>query len=380
MFALVILVVVVFSVFSATFTPDLGAQSGGYDVRADTTIPVDDLRARYREKLTPQGVPDPFAPVAEADALTYGLIFSGKAIRIGGKEVNYQGPPVDYVYAYGEGFARGNRFEFESLDPRYATPEAAYEAVRTEPGLVIVSARYNFDASGQPGYHHVGETLTMETPGGREELRIVGIQKQLYLGGVFVHPQVVARSFQNLHGLHLLKLQPGADPAAAARGLEAAFQDVGMDAESIEEASAKQLEQSRRFLTLFQLYLGFGLVVGIASLGIVTARAVLERRQEIGMLRAIGYSERRVLQVFLVEALFVTTLGVLIGATIGVFVAYGVSVSNGALEKLGAEFRVPWLELLKITAVTYAAVLAATYFPARRGSRVPPAEAVRHVE
>ncbi|MFN8537301.1 MAG: hypothetical protein U0232_07465 [Thermomicrobiales bacterium] len=43
------------------------------------------------------------------------------------------------------------------------------------------------------------------------------------------------------------------------------------------------------FFALLKGFIGLGLVVGIAALGVVAFRAVVERRQQIGMLRAIGF-------------------------------------------------------------------------------------------
>lgn len=379
MFALVVLVVVAFSIFGATFRIDLQSQSGGYDVEGDATVPVGDLRAWLDANRDP-GAPDPFPRIERYDELRYAMAFGGDLVRIDGERVAYQGPPVDYVYAYNEGFAANNRYDFESLDPAYPTARDAYEAVLADPGLVIVSSLYNFDEHGQPGAHQVGDLLTLETAGGTTEFRIIGFQRQLYLGGVWVHPQVLEANFQRVRGEYLFQLKPGEDAAEAAKDIEAAFQGVGMNAVSIEEEAAKQLEQNRRFLTLFQLFLGFGLVVGIASLGIVTARSVLERRQEIGMLRAVGYSRRDILRMLYVEIFFTTTLGVLVGGSIGIFTSYGVVASTPSLESLGIEFTIPWLDILRILALVYLAVFLATLWPATRASRIPPAEAVRYVE
>lgn len=378
MFALVMLVVVAFSVFGATFTPDLKLQSGGYDVEGDATVPIGDLRAWLADRA-PE-VADPFARIERYDELRYAMAFGGRVFQIEGESIHYQGPPLDFVYSYDETFARANRYDFESLDPAYATAEDAYLAVLRDPSLVILSIAYNFDDEGTPGRFAVGDTLTMETPSGPAQLRIIGFQKQFYLGGVWVHPTVLETNFQRIRGEYLFDLKPGEDAAVAAKEIEAAFQDAGMDAVSIEEEAAVQLEQSRRFLTLFQLFLGFGLVVGIASLGIITARAVLERRQEIGMLRAIGFARRDVLLMFYIEIFFTTSLGILVGGLIGILTSYGVVVSNPSLGALGVRFTIPWLDLLQILGLVYLAVLLATFIPARAGSRVPPAEAVRYVE
>lgn len=379
MFALVMLVVVAFSIFGATFTPDLRAQSGGYDVEGDTTVPLGDLQAWLAQNREP-GAADPFARIERYDTLRYATAYGGGLIAIDGQPVRYQGAPVDYVYAYDEAFAQSNRYAFESLLPQYRTAQEAYEAVLRDPSLVIVSVGYNFNDQGQPGAHKVGAPLTLTTPSGNATFTVIGYQKQLYLGGIFVNPTVLDGNFQGIRGDYLFKLKPGQDARVAAKELEAAFEKSGMDANSIEEIAQKQAEQSKRFLTLFQLFLGFGLVVGIASLGIVTARSVLERRQEIGMLRAVGYSRKDILRMLYIEIFLTTTLGVLVGGLIGAFTSYGVVTSTPGLESLGVKFTVPWLDLGIILVLVYVAVFLATYVPARQGSRVPPAEAVRYIE
>ena len=51
--------------------------------------------------------------------------------------------------------------------------------------------------------------------------------------------------------------------------------------------------------------MGLGLIVGVAALGVISARAVVERRQQIGVLRAIGFRRRMVQAAFLLESSFV---------------------------------------------------------------------------
>ena len=46
------------------------------------------------------------------------------------------------------------------------------------------------------------------------------------------------------------------------------------------------------FNRLIQGFLGLGLIVGVAALGVISARAVVERRQQIGVMRAIGFRTR----------------------------------------------------------------------------------------
>ncbi len=125
--------------------------------------------------------------------------------------------------------------------------------------------------------------------------------------------------------------------------------------------------------------MGLGIVVGIAALGVVSTRAVVERRQQIGVLRAIGYRRRMVQLSFLLEFSFVallgTTLGIVLGLTLG-YQAINDIRAEGADENI--RFAVPWIQIVVIVSLTYVLSLLATFLPARQASRIYPAEALRY--
>ena len=90
--------------------------------------------------------------------------------------------------------------------------------------------------------------------------------------------------------IHYLTTAPGVDPdAAAARarvGVPVARHGGRVDARrSLDDAMAASLTFNR----LIQGFMALGLVVGVAALGVISARAVVERRQQIGVLRSIGF-------------------------------------------------------------------------------------------
>jgi putative ABC transport system permease protein len=118
-------------------------------------------------------------------------------------------------------------------------------------------------------------------------------------------------------------------------------------------------------------------VVGIAALGVIAARSVVERRQQIGVLRAIGFQRRMVLGAFLLESSFIALLGIILGVALAV--ALGPQVVDGMAEEYaGLEPSIPWTQILITAGVGYLAALITTYVPAVQASRVFPAEALRY--
>ena len=123
--------------------------------------------------------------------------------------------------------------------------------------------------------------------------------------------------------------------------------------------------------------MALGLIVGIAALGVIATRSVVERRQQIGMLRAIGFKRRMVQGSFLLESSFVAILGTGIGCLLGLLLGHQVVDYSGKSDP-SLHFVVPWLQVLGITIGTYLASLLTTFLPAWQASRVYPAEALRY--
>jgi putative ABC transport system permease protein len=130
------------------------------------------------------------------------------------------------------------------------------------------------------------------------------------------------------------------------------------------------------FMTLIQVYMGLGLLVGIAALGVIAIRSVVERRQQIGVLRAIGFKRRMVQLGFMIESSFIAMMGIAIGVVLGVILAY-LMMHDPAFSGGTAEFSLPWLRLGVIILAAYVAAVLMTYLPARQAGRVPVAEALR---
>jgi putative ABC transport system permease protein len=138
---------------------------------------------------------------------------------------------------------------------------------------------------------------------------------------------------------------------------------------------------------VFDLFLGiFGsLALVVASLGIINTlvMAILERRREIGVLKALGAADRDIRRLFFVEAgamgLLGGIFGVLLGWLIGRAIDFGTNtyLTRRALPSISI-VAVPWWMVASAIAFSVAVSLAAGIYPASRAAKLDPVEALRY--
>jgi putative ABC transport system permease protein len=165
--------------------------------------------------------------------------------------------------------------------------------------------------------------------------------------------------------------------------VEDSIKQMGLTAFSLLDAS-KGLSLVFKVFDLFLLIFG-SLALVVASLGIINTlvMAILERRREIGILKALGAADRDVRSLFFVEA---GAMGVL-GGILGVFMGWSI----GQAINLGTNIYLKGQDLpsVKVTAVPWWMValailfsilvsLAAGIYPASRAARLDPVEALRY--
>jgi len=174
-----------------------------------------------------------------------------------------------------------------------------------------------------------------------------------------------------------VKLVEGVDQIAATQALERSMLSGGLNATLLSEQFAAGQAVLRGILQLFQGFLALGLLVGIAGLGVISSRAVVERRQQVGMLRAIGYQKGMVSLAFILESSFIALSGILIGAVTGLSLG---DKMIGQFYTLATNqtFPVPWLNIGAMLLAAWIFSLITTILPAWQASRVYPAEALRY--
>ena len=143
----------------------------------------------------------------------------------------------------------------------------------------------------------------------------------------------------------------------------------------------------RRFFTVLDLFLGiFGsLALAVATLAIINTlvMAVLERRREIGVMKAIGASDQDVKKLFFTEAgamgLFGGILGVVLGLAIGkaINLGTGIYMHNHQMPSEAVWSMPPWLVGAAIAFSIVVSLLAGLY-PASRAARLDPVQTLKY--
>ncbi|HET6399054.1 MAG TPA: FtsX-like permease family protein, partial [Candidatus Thermoplasmatota archaeon] len=371
MFSVVLLSIGFFSIFGALFQVDPARQTGGFEVAGRTTLDVGSLDM-HDAGLLPPGLVRQRLRLADFETERPGFL----TVQ-GGRTGNY-GDVTHHVYGFEEAFADRGGFRLMLKDGAYATDADAYRAVLEEPGLVIVSYTYSTNARNEDLAFGVGDTLEMHLGDAVRPYRIVGVQEQYYYGGIFLPRGEVVSLFPDTRDLYLFDLAPGADAAEAALLLERNHRSAGLDAEDTEAEVLERQKSFRQVMGAMKLYLGLGLIVGVLSLGIVTSRNVLERRQEIGMLRALGCSRAAIRALFFIEVTVTILAGAVVGLVCAVLVTFALWYS--VIRGLGYPYTVPWAEILLLVAASYVVALLAALAPIGRSAKVAPAEALRYLE
>lgn len=174
-------------------------------------------------------------------------------------------------------------------------------------------------------------------------------------------------------------VRPGVDPHTVAYSIGSALLASGFETTVIEDILV-DVNGPREFISQVLLGLvGITLLVGVAALIVIGTRAVVERRQQIGTLRALGFHQGHIEALFVIEALLIGCIGTGLGLALGLLLcrnAFAVGFFDQFQE--GLKLIVPHTELAVICGAAVLATLAAAYIPARQAGKVVPADALRY--
>lgn len=287
---------------------------------------------------------------------------------------------------------------FQARANGYDDDAAIIDALNSEADVMVISATLAEGAPGDfgPPAASVGgtalngtfdaPTVTLEIGNGETRtVRVIGVidDKFSMLFGAFMGVPTSDAIFTDAGSLptsYYLMTSDGVSPSDVARNVEVKLLPFGAVATDLDQQMKDDQATQQSFMYVLQGFMGLGLIVGIAAVGVIAYRAVVERRQQIGMLRALGFQRGMVQQSFVLESAIVVILGVLAGAVFGLILAYSLMTSDNFTEGSGGDvsFIIPWSTIIVTLLLSIVAALLMSWIPARQASRVIPAEALRY--
>jgi putative ABC transport system permease protein len=254
-----------------------------------------------------------------------------------------------------------------SARPFSDSPSAAYSVVSHEQTLKIVGV-CDLDPDSMRGQARARIFLPLKLAQDLHVMQPSDLRDSTSLaGGAFTYTTV------EVHVKSPTQVQP----------VEDAIKKMGFNTFSIVDAT----RSLRQFFAVLDLFLGiFGsLALAVASIGIINTlvMAILERRREIGIMKAIGASDSDVKGLFFAEAgvmgIFGGVVGVGLGWTIGRVINLGANVylkrQHFPPEQI---WFVPWWLVLGAIAFSIVVSLVSGLYPASRAARLDPVQALRY--
>ncbi|HYM97945.1 MAG TPA: FtsX-like permease family protein, partial [Candidatus Sulfotelmatobacter sp.] len=335
-------------------------------------------------------------------------------IRSDGSVSNLQQDSRYGLHVVDAGYLSATGYTLKPRAAGYSSDRAAWDAVRDHPGYAVINA-WSLDSRKSGAADIVGikptdssfqpfqvRVTTRGSSSGTWTLTVVGFMSSSALwGGVYVSPETAIQgglftaastpgapaSTQAPGTLdtsvppltptgYYFELKPGVDVTRARLDLGRRLVQDQLEPVVVADQLAQQLSAILTLLNLVTGFLALGLIVGIAGLGVISTRAVVERWQQIGMLRALGYRRSLVQRSFLMESSLIAVLGLVIGTLVGVWESYRFFVVDKSFGTV--DFHVPVVEIAFILVGSYLATLLTTFLPARSAARVAPAEALRY--
>jgi putative ABC transport system permease protein len=391
MIALVVFALTMMSAMNANFDRLFLSESarGGWDVRVDENPnnPIGDLRQTLNE---------------EGSVDTSQFVAVGKLGWARPAATDLRQDPneefEDYlVRGANDAFLARNDIPLQSRATGYESDRAVWDAIRSDPNLAVIDAfalggggfqigPSAFTIEGIEPDQKVFDPVTVEVrdraTGETGNVQIIGVVQtgaSATFFGVTTSDQFVETVFGGPQfSTYFIQL---ADPSTAdetAKAIESALFTSGAQASSIKS----DIEESNRlfqgFFYLMQGFMALGLVVGVAAVGVIAFRMVVERRQQIGMLRAIGYTRGTVALSFLLESSFVAITGILAGVGLAIALAYFLITSDELSTAGITSFYIPWMQITLIGLFAYGASLVMTWIPSRQAAGIPIAAALRY--
>jgi len=371
-FALVIFTITTMSMIVGMLGTNIEKQvekaSGGYEIIAFGNInsPIDNFEQKLEEKGLLNNInkiSSPFTGTVEIN------------INSSSNESKYYA-----MIGIDDNFINQNEFEFAKLEKGYKNEKEAWNAIKENSDFVIIDSSVIGNEFGPPSPFtlKIGDTIEIQDKNNEViEKKIIGIIDTIVIQGIFSYKDFVIEEFDfTTSNYFMIGVKDGVNVVKTAKNIESNFLINGIQVIAVKSMVLQAISTLNQFFSLFDAFMGLGLIIGIAGLGIITIRSVHERRQEIGMMRAIGFKKNMIQSSFLIETAIVAAIGIIIGSILGIFTGY--ILWRDEFKDLNYDFVINWQPIVFMFIIAFIFTLLCIFPASRKASKIPPAEAIRY--
>lgn len=266
-------------------------------------------------------------------------------------------------------FLREGRFRFaDSLGASPETEANPWLLLEGQQDRGIVPAIADAHSMQYVLHKKLGDVIEIEREGASPvRLRLVAaLRSSVFQSELIISEKDFLRLFPGIEGARVFLIEGGAETA---EDLEDVLSDYAFAAERTEKRLAEFHRVDNTYISTFQALGALGLLLGTLGLAAVLLRNALERRRELGLLRAAGFSQGEIGRLLLLENAALLCAG-LVAGTVCALLAIG-----PALVERGSAL--PLLSIALIVLLVLAGGLAASLGAVRAALHAPLMESLR---
>ncbi len=348
----------------------------GFDIRADQTgaTPITDINGALGSASAVSA--KSFSSVGSITPIS-----DAEIVQLGISRATWQSAPLTAV---DDGLMSVAQVAVKSRLPQ-VEGQALWWRLRDQPGSAIVSASLlngiiatPADVNGKPApftlWARSGDN------GNPIKLTVIGVidGRSELDPGIYLSQETATGLNVSLGApaAYLFAVRPGVRTADASEGLRLSFASDGLSVTNLSDKA--QIGRSIRLLLtrIVQGFMGIGLIAGIAALGMLGVQSVIERRIQLGTLRALGFTRWETRATLAFEAAVTATLGIGMGIGLGLIMAHTL-VRIVALQHPEVHYLVPWGQVTITAAIAVIGSILSVTVAVWQAGRVSPAEALR---
>lgn len=230
---------------------------------------------------------------------------------------------------------------------------------------------------------NVGDSLTIKTNLGDRRFKIAGVIVEFAgeMGDVVLGTRTAMKRYFGLDDANVfrIKVKTGASPRIVADRIKSRFgKERSLDIQDAQEFRSTVNRQVNVSFAAFNVIILIAVIVAVIGIVNTLMMNILERRREIGVLRAIGSTRWQIRRMILAEAAITSACGFILGLILGTYMSINVVQGMHSLTGYDVSYIFPWSVVWISGAIALLFSTLVALLPAQAAARINIVEAVQY--